>query len=394
MPILPVAAMAAAALLAGAAPSGRDAFLARETVEVRTVKGPLPADPADALWAGLPATIVQAAPQRSVRLHDRRANEALARAGIRTLRIRAATDGTALAVVVDWSDASADRARPDATDVYGDGAALELPLRFGAGRRLPYVGMGDAEEPVAVYLQRAAEAGVLVREAVGGGFGSLTRAELGEAQMAMRHDGATGTWRALFRRPLVTNGQDLRRGLVPFAVAVWDGGRSERGGNKALTRWKFLRLPGQPLDATWTEELSWGYTPGELGDPAKGRTLVEAQCTACHVAGPDRTAPPGLAPDLSAVGVVSTPSYLRDSIVRASAVVVPSPNPAQHQDRSRGTDARGAWPLDPGYAWHGVETDGRRSSSMPDFELTKEELGDAVAYLMTLGGEPGEGSRP
>ena len=73
------ALLPAAALLAGAAPSGRDAFLARETVEVRTVKGPLPADPADALWAGLPATIVQAAPQRSVRLHDRRANEALAR---------------------------------------------------------------------------------------------------------------------------------------------------------------------------------------------------------------------------------------------------------------------------------------------------------------------------
>jgi complex iron-sulfur molybdoenzyme family reductase subunit gamma len=378
-------ALAAAAL---ASPARAADPLAAETVEVRQVKGPLPADAAAPLWDGLPAAAATAAPQRSLRLHDLRANEALAAAGPRPLRVRAATDGTDLAVVVEWSDATEDRARPDATDAYGDGAALELPLRFGAGRRLPYVGMGDATERVAVYMQRAAAGGVVAREAVGAGYGSLTRADVGRARMAMRYDAAAKAWRAVFVRPLAAAGHDLRRGLVPFSLAVWDGGKQERGGNKALTRWKLLRLGGYPLDATYAAELSWGRAPGDLGSVAKGKDLVEGQCIACHVVGENRLAAPGLAPDLSAIGVISTPGYLRDSVVQASAVLVPTPNPAQRQDRGGKQDARGAWPADEGYVWY-VEKDGRRSSAMPDFDaLSKEEVADVVAYLVTLGEEP------
>lgn len=387
----------ALALLALLSPlAGRAADpLAPETVEVLQVKGPLPADPASPLWDGLPATEAAAAPQRALRLHDARANAALAAAGNRALRVRAATDGTDLAVIVDWSDATEDRARPDATDAYGDGAALELPLRFGAGRRLPYVGMGDAVERVAVHLQRASAGGLVTRDAIGAGYGALSRADVGRARMAMRWDAAAKGWRAVFVRPLVAGGLDLRRGLVPFALAVWDGARAERGGNKALTRWKYLRLPGQPIDAAFAAEQAWGRAPGALGSAARGKDLVEGQCVACHAVGESRLAAPGLAPDLTAVGVVSTPGYLRDSIVSASAVVVPSPNPAQRQDRARGPDRSGAWPADEGYVWH-VDKDGRRLSAMPDFDaLSKEEVADVVAYLATLGEEPpNERSRP
>jgi len=381
-------ALAAALLLA---PSARasEAFLAAETLEVRQVEGPLPADAAAALWDTLPAATATAAPQRTVRLHDRRANEALAAAGTRPLRLRAATDGADLAVIVEWSDAGEDRVRPDATDAYGDGAALELPLRFGAGRRLPYVGMGDAGEQVAVYLQRAAAAGVVTRQAVAAGYGSLTRADLGGARMAMRYDPAAKAWRAIFVRPLVAAGQDLKAGLVPFSVAVWDGGRQERGGNKALTRWKFLRLPAYPLDPAYVAELSWGHAPGDLGSAAKGKALVEGMCLPCHAVGESRLAPPGLAPDLSAIGVTSTPGYLRESILTASAVLVPGPNPQQHQDRSAKRDGRGAWPSDEGYAWQRTEKDGRRVSAMPDFDsMSRDDVADVVAYLMTLGEEP------
>jgi len=395
MRTLALALAGTAALLPAPPARASDAFLAAETVEVRQVEGPLPADPGAPLWDTLPAATATAAPQLTVRLHDRQANEALARAATRPIRLRAATDGAQLAVVVEWSDATEDRALPDATDVYGDGAALEVPLRFGAGRRLPYVGMGDAGEQVAIYLQRAAAGGVVAREAVGAGFGSLTRADLGGARMAMRHDPAAKAWRALFLRPLVARGHDLRVGLVPFSVAVWDGSRQERGGNKALTRWKFLRLPARPLDAAYLAEVSWGHAPGDLGSVARGKDLVEGQCTACHAVGESRQAVPGLAPDLSAIGVISTPAYLRESIVAASAVLVPSPNPWQHQDRAKGTDARGAWPPDPGFVWFSVEKDGRKTSAMPDFDsLSKEEVADAVAYLVTLGEEPGGRKQP
>ncbi len=362
--------------------------LATETVEVRQVKGPLPADAAAPLWDGLPAQAALAAPQRTIRLHDRRANEALAGAGAHPVTLRAATDGTELAVVVVWPDATEDRVKPDATDAYGDGAALELPLRFGAGRRLPYVGMGDAGEQVVVYLQRAGPGGVVARQAVAAGFGSLTRADVGGARMAMRYDAAGKAWRAVFVRPLVAGTHDLRRGLVPFSVATWDGARGERGGNKTLTRWKFLRVPGYPLDPAYVAEQSWGHAKGDLGSAAKGKETVESMCVACHAIGATRVAPAGLAPDLSPIGVIATPGDLRDSILSASAVIVPSPNPAQHQDRAR-RDARGAWPPDEAYAWSRVEADGRRVSSMPDFDsMSKEEVADVVAYLVTLGEEP------
>ena len=367
--------------------------LAAETVEVRQVPGPLPADGAAPLWDGLPATAALAAPQRTVRLPDRRANEALASAGAHPVTLRAATDGTDLAVVVEWGDATEDRVPPDATDAYGDAAAIEFPLRFGAGRRLPYVGMGDAAEQVAVYLQRAAAGGVVARQAVGAGFGTLTRADLGAARVAMRYDATAKGWRAVFVRPLVTAVQDLRRGLVPFAIALWDGARAERGGNKTLTRWKFLRLAAYPLDPAYAAEMSWGYAKGDLGSAARGKQLVEGTCTACHAIGEARIAAPGIAPDLSTIGVIATPGYLRDSIVNASAVLVPSPNPWQHQDRAK-RDARGTWAPDEAYVWY-AEKDGRRVSAMPDFDaLSKEEVADIVAYLVTLGGEPGGRTQP
>ena len=386
---------------AGPAPAAAPAraaapgVLAAETVLVKEVPAPLPSDPAAALWDSLPATTMVAAPQVTIRLNDRKANEALAKAANRPVRVRAATDGEALAVVVEWPDATESRATPDETDVYGDAAALQLPLRFGAGVRLPYVGMGDDEQPVAVYLQRAAPQGAVSRQAVGSGFGTLQRKDLGGVRVGMRYDAGARAWRALFLRPLAAGGHDLRRGLVPFSVAVWDGAGLERGGNKALGGWKLLRLERYPVDPTYQAELSWGHAPGDLGDPRRGQELFEGACTVCHTAGAQRAAP-GLAPDLSAIGAIATPGYLRDSILAPSAVIVPSPNPAQHQDRSGKPGPTGAWPADEGYVWHQLGPDGKKTSTMPEYaSMPKEDVGAIVAYLMTLGAEPpGAGSKP
>jgi complex iron-sulfur molybdoenzyme family reductase subunit gamma len=389
------AALAAALLLAPAVRAG-EAFLASETVEAREVPGPLPADPAAALWDGLPATAVVAAPQRSIRLHDRQANQALGSAEPRPARVRAAFDGRDLAVVVEWSDAAEDRARPDATDAYGDAAALQIPLRFGAGVRLPYVGMGDEAMPVSVSLVRAAAQGASAREAVATGFGSLTRVEPGGARSAMRYDRERKAWRALFLRPLAAGDRDLRRGLVPFAVALWDGSRQERGGNKALTRWKFLRLPRFPLDPAYLAEMAWGWEPADRGDLARGKQLVEAMCAACHAVGARRAAVPGIAPDLSGIGAIATPGYLKHSLLDPSAVVVPSPNPAQHQDRSRALGVAGAWPDHDGFVWSRRDAAGKKVSKMPAYAaMPKPDLDAMVSYLMTLGAPaPGERRKP
>ena len=389
----PLAALVlAAAAGAAAAPPAVPPALSPETLEVGTLPAPLPADPAAAAWGALPALEVLAAPQRSIRLNDREANAALASAHPRRLAVRAATDGESLALVVDWPDATEDRSAPDATDRYGDAVALQLPLRFGAGVRLPYVGMGDGAQPVALFLARASAGGpASTREAVGTGFGTPVRRDLGPLRVAMaRRDGG---WRAVLVRPLAAGGLDLRAGLVPFALATWDGSGKERGGNKALTGWRYLHLPAFPLDAAYAAEQAWGRGPARPGDAARGRALFDGACTACHATAADRGAAPGLAPDLSEIGLIASPAYLRDSVRTPSAVLVPSPNPHQHQDRAA-KDPRAPWPADEGYAWSVREADGRETSAMPASELTDGELSDLVAYLMTLGAEAPAGRTP
>lgn len=378
---------ACAALLlasaAGAAPAPSPAAL-----EVQRLS-PLPADPAAPAWAALPALEVLAAPQRTIRLHDQAANAALAKAGPRRLTVRAASDGDSLAVLLEWPDATEDRPPAGATDRYGDGAALQLALRSGAGIRLPYVGMGDEGERVAILLARATAGEAQARAAIGAGFGTPTRADLGPLQVAMTFDPVRKTWRALFVRPLAAAGLDLRQGLIPFALAAWDGAAAERGGNKVLTGWRFLRLPAFPLDATYAAEQAFGGAPGDLGDAARGRKVFEENCTTCHAAAGHPGAAPGLAPDLTGLGVIASPGYLRASLLRPSEVIVPNPNPRQHQDRSGARDARGAWPSDEAYTWFALEADGRKVSSMPDYAgLPPQELSDLLAFLVSLGAEP------
>ena len=381
-------------LLIVLAPAARasDELLA-EAFEAKDVSGPLVADPAAALWDDIAAGTVFAAPQRTIHLNDRAANAALAEAAPRTLAVRAAFDGRDLAVAVDWSDSSEDRVRPEETDAFGDGAALEIPIRFGAGLRLPYVGMGDEEMPVILYRVLATAGGTIGSAGSASGFGSLARKDPGAVRVGMRYDTGRKTWRAVFVRPLVAGEHDVRHGLVPFALAVWDGARHERGGNKALTGWRFLRMPRYALDSAYVAEMSHGRAPGDLGDPARGKLLVESVCAACHAVGDRRIAPPGIAPDLTTIGAISTPGYLRDSLLEPSAVIVPNPNPHQHYVRSKTPGASGAFPSNDAFVWYRRDPGGKKISKMPAFgTLPKADLDAIVAYMMTLG-VPAAGER-
>ena len=121
-----------------------------------------------------------------------------------------------------------------------------------------------------------------------------------------------------------------------------------------------------PADPAYQAELAWGHRPGDLGDPQQGRELFEGMCTACHGVGAEK-AVPGLAPDLTGIGVIATPGYLRDSILAPSTVIVPNPNVAQRQDRSAKPDANGAYPADEAYVWYTRDADGKKASTMPDY---------------------------
>jgi DMSO reductase family type II enzyme heme b subunit len=366
-----------------------DAFLKADGVPVASVSA-LPVSVTDAAWQRAPVTNVTLAPQLAVTLNDKDANAARTQRTPSVLAVRAASTGKDLAMLLEWADASEDRALPDETDRYGDGVALEVPVSFGAGKRLPYVGMGDAGAPVLVHFARAAQRegknDVVVRTAVATGFGSPTRAPIGWVRAGMSYDDASKRWRALFIRPLAAKEHTMDAALVPIAFAVWDGGRDQRGGNKLLSGWRFLRMPNKAQDPAFISELAFGFAPGDVGDAARGKAFVEAVCVSCHRIGDKAFAPADLAPELTNVGVLSSYAYLRDSVLAPSSVLVPSLNKSRHYNKAGPRDPHGAYPHADLGAFAALDASGQRVSKMPSFStLPKEQLADVVAYLKTLG---------
>jgi mono/diheme cytochrome c family protein len=139
------------------------------------------------------------------------------------------------------------------------------------------------------------------------------------------------------------------------ALAVWSGAAGERAGAKRVSAWRALRLEagGGPLAPAAAP------TPRLPGDARRGRRLMaEKGCAACHVF-PGNPARPTVGPDLTYAGGIHTPGYLLDSLTQPSKVVVPGP----------------------GYF---TVSDGRRTSVMPPFPGSEQELRDLVAFLRSL----------
>lgn len=375
--------------LALAASPATDRYLAAEGIAVTSsTKAPATVD--DAAWNTTTATRVPVAAQTAIHLPDKNGTAGLQQPGPGTVVVRAVATKTDLAVLLEWSDASEDRIANE-TDRFGDAAAIEVPVAFGAGQRLPYVGMGDAGSTVLVHMVRAGDKGAVVaRHATAAGFGSLTHApSVTWMKTAMAYQPKAKTWRAVFVRPLKAADHSVDAGLVPMAFALWDGGRAQRGGTKVLSAWRVLKLPGKTIDPAYVQELSFGYGDGEVGDPTRGKQMVESICVSCHRIGDKAFSPIDVAPELTNVGVYSSYSYLRDSVVNPSAVLVPNLNKNRHQDRSKPRDENGAYPSAGQGTFAVVDGSGKATSIMPAFAtMPPAQVADVVAYLKTLGTTP------
>ena len=294
-------------------------------------------------------------------------------------------------MLLEWADATENRAAPDGADAYGDAAALQFPRRFGAGTRLPYVGMGDDAQEVALYLQRAGADGP--DRAAGGGrrlrhvrpAPTWAAVQVGHALRRRPEGLARRLPAAALRRPATTSAA----ALVPFSVAVWDGAGKERGGNKALAGWKFLRLPGIAADPAYQAELAWGRPSGRPRRPAQGPAALRGHVHRLPPAVGAEKAVPGLAPDLSGIGVIATPGYLRDSILAPSAVIVPNPNPPSTRTARRSPTRAG--PGRPTRPTSGTRASADGQEGLHDARLRVDASpatsATIVAYLVTLGRE-------
>lgn len=381
--------LASLALLLAMTPGGHAQSASRDILSASEAES-LPLSPAHAFWTGLPTQQVDSYYQQTVRLNDKIANQALNTPALKELGVKIAYTPQEIGFRVEWKDSTKNMTSRIETISFGDSVALEFPMRFGKGLRLPHVGMGDDKSPVRVYMQRAAEEGTLASEYVGSGFGSLTRTATSSVRMAMEHDEATGLWRAVFIRPLQMPVHSLAQGLVPIAFAVWDGEQRERGGNKHLSSWKFLRLERHAVDSTYQKQVMTWISPDAKASPERGKQLASTYCTACHQIGPMRLAAEGIAPDLSSIGGISTYGYLREAITQPSEVVVHNLNINRHYDPSTKPDAYRAYPNNELYRWFMVNAKGGRTSKMPNFGLPPQDVADIVSYLKTLDGTAGK----
>jgi complex iron-sulfur molybdoenzyme family reductase subunit gamma len=308
-----------------------------------------PLDPLDPAWARLAPAAVAIYPQVSVAPGSERSGKAI-------LKVRALYNASTLALHLEWPDERPAKER--IIGAFADAAAIQWPVRYGPGEELPYVGMGYAGAPVALWFWRADNS---VETLAAEGFGTLT-VQPGDG-VKVKGAWKDGVWRAVFVRPLEAAPGDhqLRlnpasQGLVPISFAVWNGEGRERDGLKRLSAWRVLRFEKGKADRAYAEQLAERPVAGDAGN---GRRLMEENgCIGCH-AFPENSDRPSAGPDLTYAGAIHSIRYLVESIKEPSRTIVPGK----------------------GYA---TVEDGKRVSLMPPFAGTERELWDIVAYLKTL----------
>ena len=348
-----------------------------------------------ALWQKAKAGTVEAYPQTTIEMNDAKLMHENANNKAKKVRVKTIQNGEYVAFLVQWKDATKSIQEGYASDVYGDGFAVQLPTTLD---KLPYIGMGSDGRAVIVHLQKATGKtyepnnnqdvyhqlnssnqnafasdlttykanvgaqgnGDYQKVFIAEGFRSTTQIrDTSEAsRMEMRYE--NGTWNGLLVRKLKSEHLDLSKGSFPVAFAFWDGSKKNRDGSKLLTSW--VGVGAQKLISL--DELSGG-------DIKNGETIMMENCAACHQYKAVKNAPNYMAPELSNIGGYSNASYLLESIVDPSAVVVPGYNTTAH----------------PNFPWYSVDK-GVRSSTMPPFShLDEKSLKDLVAYLKTLKAE-------
>ncbi len=359
-------------------------FMKYEVINGQYVKEEISADPDAYLWKTVRGKKVFLYPQISVRLNDKNANKLIPKKKLLSALVKVAYNDRDIAVYIRWKDETPSVQTVYDTNRFADGVSIEFPNRFGKGITLPYVGMGDENHPVTVYLQKTVEGRDYQKVFISEGFGSLT--EIKEpADIQMKYNEKTKEWTAVFKRPLKTENSNLKAGLVPVAFAIWDGSKYERDGNKSLSKWKFIKLKKFPLDKEYLDYVSWGYPASKLGNPERGKKVaLQNGCAACHRFDDQKTAPVGMAPNLSDIGGIAVPVYLKESIVNPNDVVIRNLNPNRHYNKYAKPDKFKAYPNNDMYQWYMV-VNGKKQSKMPPFShLSEQDLKDLIAYLSTL----------
>lgn len=346
-------------------------------------------------WEGVKAQTIAFYPQSTIEMSDADVMKLNADNKAKNVSIKSLSDGENIAFLLKWQDGTKSVQEGYSSTAYGDGFAAQFPTVLD---KLPYIGMGSDGRAVVVHLQKAtgktyepngnkdvfhqvnssnqnafeanlkkykdevtqAGNGDYQRVYLSEGFRSMTqiRDSSEEGMMEMKYD--KGFWSGIIVRKLKSANLDLSNGNFPVAFAIWDGEKKNRDGMKLLSPWVEVKVQNGKNLATLMETKE--------GDIKNGETVMMENCSACHQYKEVKNAPSYMSPNLSNIGGYANESYLVESIIDPSAVVVPGYNTTAH----------------PNFPWYTVDK-GVRSSTMPPFShLDAKGLKDLVAYLKTL----------
>jgi len=340
-------------------------------------------------------------PQTTIGNNDKEATAKML--GLKALAVHAgaAFNDKEMMVVVKWKDATNSKQSLKSTKAFGDGVAIQFPTACLDADKLPYIGMGSDGRAVSVLLQKNTDgvyptsenADITTQQVrqnlnlfgddlkkkeaaskalanakynkvfVAEGFRSMTEVKDAKGyEMSMNYKG--GEWTAVFKKPL-NDEYSKSCDVTPMAIAIWDGAKDGRNGNKWLSSWTPIKMKDTPKAKTDIAKI----TEKSKGNVANGKKLASENCAACHTMGDMKAPMPYMAPNLSNIGGYATAGYIKESIVAPSAAVVPGYNKNAH----------------PSGTWYSVDDKGARTSTMPAFDYLKpNEIDDIVAYLQTL----------
>ena len=347
------------------------------------------------LWEKVKATTVEVYPQTTIEMNDAQLILENAQNKAKKISVKSINNGTYVAFLVRWKDATKSIQQDNSSTTYGDGFAIQFPTKMD---KLPYIGMGSDQRAVIVHLEKATsktyepnnkgdvyhqvDAGnqnafgselkkyndEVLRQSradyqrvfISEGFRSMTQIRESKETSVMDMHYANGIWSGILVRPLKSEYVNLGSGSFPVAFALWDGSKKNRDGAKLLSPWVGV---GAGAIASLAEPKG--------GDVANGEKVMMENCSACHQYKSVKNAPAYMAPELSNIGGYGNASYIRESIIAPSAVVVPGYNTAAH----------------PNFQWYSVDK-GVRTSTMPPYDyLDEKSLNDLIAYMQTLKAE-------
>lgn len=172
---------------------------------------------------------------------------------INSISVKALYNDKDIAFLLEWDDPThsvpGDVKSMEIADgeVFADGVALQFPVRP-SGTSRPYFGMGDAVNPVNIWMWRGiSEGSDSTRLLNARGAREIKERDASMAGLKASAVYSHGTWQAVFTRPLAAEDPsvDLQFSVdtfIPVALGGWDGSNNEKGSKHVMTQWQWVRL--------------------------------------------------------------------------------------------------------------------------------------------------------